>query len=471
MSGVTMAYLMAGKQRLKENQSPPVPKVSVPPLPKETLTFGFKTQLLVPTTPDPVRLEPEHILRDQRIQILGDANDKGLARGKIEAALYHLIHDVMGCSKVFCEGLTQPGTDGDDDDDDAFPIPNKYTSWRIHTTDNNAEPGCFRNHRTNCLYTEPDSPFRFWDWKEAEISSPVFTTTVTNMARSLGWLGMKESHILTVKSLCRVLTREMRLNTSAFNGQPETSLGLSVFVGLGGAPIPETSLRRFLVVLWLLEDALYKFCPPWRTSGDQSAPLRRDSFLAHVSPLSLPQDGPPGLRDLIGPRLQQVIHPDKLQRAWYMWNVNFNYLPIMVQTVAGTGCVSIPGCKGHTVPNAIEIKHAGSNLRPGEIVSWTNVCLRLFQLCHFYERQDIHKWRLKALLELVVDAMWHDELEGNGEAGSVLLKQLRMSGDLQIWKDAEGHWNSEVLIDQLEMNPLCPSPADALVLSGRWQSR
>lgn len=424
------------------------------PAPCEALTFGFKVQFLVPGTRTALP-EPESHRVDARFR--ASPVDGDMAREQIARRLHYGLHVVMGHKNVVCEGIPNR----DDDSQVVGPVlPNvchNHNFWRIRVG-NDAEPGCDRDNREDCLWKADDSPLRFWDWKEAEVSSPVFITSSTNIKKTLGWLGAMEYHELMVNSFCRVLTREMRLNTSAYNGASQDcdSYGLSITVGLGGNPIPETTIRRFIVVMWLIEEALFKLCSPWRPYDHQSAPMTSRSLLKFFNDESLPIAGPAALQDLIGPRLQQAIHPDKLRRVWYIWEVRMNVLPRVIQSSVRRGCISIPGCDGHAVPNTVQIKQAGSTLRPREIISWTNVCLRLFQLCHFYENESVHRWRLKALLELVVDAMYNDQLSGHNEAAIVLLKQLHLAEDIPVWQEAGRRWGEERCMDHLERDPFVP---------------
>lgn len=420
------------------------------------ITFGFKVQFLVPgerSSHEGDTPEPDPFPLDERFKASETDGDR--ARKEIGLRLWRCLRVVIGYANVACEGI--PGHD-----DQASPVGPvlasvlpKYNFWRIQPG-KDVEPLCFRStDDENCLWQDSESPLRFWAWRQTEVSSPIFATSPSHK-KDLGWIRTTEVQDLKVDSFCRVLTKRMRINTSAYTEGRPSSCSLSVFVGLGGDPIPELTIRRFITVVWLLEHALFKLCAPWRGAGHGSETLTSHSLLRNIHPESLPESGPAELEGLIGARLQQAIPEDRLRRTWYIWHVPASVLPKILEESGRTGCISIPGSTGHSVPHAVQINHASSTLRPGEIKSWTNVCLRLFQLCHFHGHEKVHQWRLKAMIELVVDAMNKDYYGGGDTAGIVLLKMLGLKEDIPIWIQAQEQWSEERSVEYLKREPFVP---------------
>jgi hypothetical protein len=439
------------------------------PVVSEVLTFGFKVQFLVPGERNPDDEDPpEHdpFPLDERFKASETDGDR--ARKEIGLKLWRYLRVVSGYANVACKGI--PGRD--DETSPVGPVlPSvlpKYNFWRIRPG-KDVEPLCFRStDDENCFWQDSESPLRFWAWRQTEMSSPVFATS-SSPKRDSGWIRTTEVQDLKIDSVCRVLTKGMRINTSACTGTEDepNSCGLSVFLGLGGNPIPETTIRRFITVVWLLEHAIFKLCAPWRRVDQDSETLTSRSLLSYIHADSLPESGPAELEELIGPRLQQAIPEDRLRRTWYIWHVPPSVLPKILEESGRTGCISIPGSTGHSVPHAVQINHAGSTLRPGEIKSWTNVCLRLFQLCHFYGKEKVHRWRLKAMMELVVDALNKDHYSGGDTAGVVLLKMLGLKADIPIWTQAHERWTQERLVEYLKWDPFVPPqvPRDAAAIA------
>lgn len=429
-----------------------------PPVMSEVLTFGLKVQFLVPgerCSHDESVPEHDPFPMDQRFKASETGSDE--ARKQIGLELWRNLRILTGFANVACKDI--PGHDNETSPMGPVlsSILPKYNFWRIRLG-KDVEPLCFPDaDGQGCAWQDRESPLRFWAWRSTEVSSPVFATS-SNSKKDLGWIRTTEVQDLKIDSFCRVLTKGMRINTSANTGTQEqpNSCGLSIYVGLGGKPIPEPTIRRFITVVWLLEHALFKLCAPWRREDHDSKMLSAHSLLTNVHPESLPESGPAELEELLGARLQQAIPADRLRRTWYIWHVSAGVLPKIIEEFGLSGCISIPGSTGHSVPHAIQINHASSTLRPGEIKSWTNVCLRLFHLCHSYEHQHVHRWRLKSMVELVVDALNKDHYDGSDTAGLVLLQMLGLKEDVPVWMDAQQRWSEEQTVGFLQRDPFVP---------------
>jgi hypothetical protein len=89
----------------------------------------------------------------------------------------------------------------------------------------------------------------------------------------------------------------------------------------------------------------------------------------------------------------------------------------------------------------------GAALVAAELVSWTNLFVRLFQLCNWYDEPCAA--RLNALLYSVLCAQG----VSRRDAGHELLRQIGLGGDIPVWEVAEERWARERNHDQVRTFP------------------
>jgi hypothetical protein len=112
-----------------------------------------------------------------------------------------------------------------------------------------------------------------YSWSRIEIASAVFGSFAPSPDV---WIPVRHAQTTQITDVCRKLTQNMRIRFSP-------SCGLHLHLGLGGEPIPEDTTRRFITVMWLLEEAVLALCAPWRMTNRWARPITRHSLLASES--------------------------------------------------------------------------------------------------------------------------------------------------------------------------------------------
>lgn len=286
-------------------------------------------------------------------------------------------------------------------------------------------------------------------WSSVEIASAVFQSKALPDV----WVPVAPLQAARIARICHTLTSNLRIRFSP-------SCALHLHLGLGGEFIPEDTIRRFVSVMWLVEDAVLSLCAPWRSGNKWSQPITKASVLARDWD---------GERDLWG-SVQQFADLAALQafvgdEVWdrmtcaqkvqmmLIWSLPLNGPGMcnLVQAIGTTGAGDGDGQRGtvsifgavlardgpfayDNVGHTIEIRYASGTLIAGELVSWTNLFVRLFQLCNWYD--ETNAARLKMLLHGVA---WGYEWSTE-HAGHELLRHVGLGEDTRVWEAARRRW-------------------------------
>lgn len=287
-----------------------------------------------------------------------------------------------------------------------------------------------------------------YQWHAVEIASSVFATSA-----AVGtWISVTPAQEHQMARLCRSLTSRMRIRTSE-------TCGLHVHLGLGGDSIPADTIRRFTTTMWLLESAILCLCAPWRSDSFFAKPIRTDSNLATSArylQAKVQMDSINEIRMFLGPRFWENMSRLEAQQVALIWTLPLDRLIHAICTADSRGTVSLMGCIPEPglyapVANTIEIRYASSTLVAKELTSWTNIFVRIFQLCHYYD--DESAVRLKSLLHGVVDSL---KPRNTVHPGHELLRLLDLSADISVWRAAEQRWAMENELDKVSKSPFVP---------------
>jgi len=297
-----------------------------------------------------------------------------------------------------------------------------------------------------------------YSWSSAEIASAVFNV----WARSPDvWIAPRQAQAKQIADVCRTLATNLRIRLS-------TSCGLHIHLGLGGNSIPGDTVRRFVSVMWLIEDAVLSLCASWRADNTWAQPITKASLLASGSDegraLRRSTENIPvdlyALRMFFGDSVWNTLTRVQKQHLQLIWSLplsgnNNNNLveAITTTTWSSRGTVAVRGAilgrdssQHSNVANTIEIRYASATLVARELLSWTNLFIRLFQLCNWYH--ETNAVRLSTLVHGVLSA------HGSGRhAGHELLRQIGLGDDVGLWEAAGKRWAREDDHDQVRMNP------------------
>lgn len=413
------------------------------PNPPQSLTFGLEIEMIVPGRPPALlisRQEP-------------DFQDPHVGDARWYAKTPHLEENQRACEEAVAQclaraGLTNLIVDGNYDPAQTshealtsqiwLPnIPVEYHHWQII-------------HDQSCQCEEwvaNDEILGRYSWSAVEIASAVFRSR----AWPDNWIAVTAEQQARLGQICRSLTSNMRLRLSQ-------SCGLHVHLGLGGDPIPPDTVRRFVTTMWLIEDAVLTLCAPWRQNNYYSQPITKYSMLAKNQDVHRLRQrfspAPADTRILIDECIWQRMSPLQQGRVRLIWALPLERLRSAVCTRSGSsrGSVSIRGCCGNIfgcpVQNTIEIRYGSSTLVAAELTSWTNIFVRLFQLCNYYN--DVNAVRLTSVLRHVTDALAPGSML---HAGHELLRQLELGDDVPVWTAAQQRWALENDHDHIRKSP------------------
>ena len=324
----------------------------------------------------------------------------------------------------------------------------KYHNWRVM-------PECSLSVEE---WIATDTVLSRYAWTGVEIASAVFNV----WARSSDvWIAPRQAQMTQIADVCRALASKLRIRLSQ-------TCGLHIHLGLGGNSIPGDTVRRFISVMWLIEDAVLSLCAPWRADNTFAQPITKSSLLASGSDEGRALRGSmqnypcdlSALRMFLGDRVWERLTRAQKQHIQLIWalpldgNDNNNLVEAITTTTWSTrGTVAIRGAilgsdtsRHSDVANTIEVRYASSTLVPCELVSWTNLFIRLFQLCNWYD--ETNAARLSSLVHGVLCA------QGSGRhAGHELLRQVGLGDDVALWEAAGERWAREDDHDQVRINP------------------
>lgn len=359
-----------------------------------------------------------------------------------------------GLTNVMTDSLRSPAPVSDDARVSQIflpKIPAKYHHWQVMSDGSCQCEDWISNDDVLGRYT----------WSSVEIASSVFRSS----ARPDNWIKVTAAQELQIAQVCHSLTSNLRIRLSQ-------SCGLHCHLGLGGDAIPPDTVRRFVTTMWLLEDAVLMLCAPWRSHSSFALPITKFSELAREEEVwkLAPRDShnPSKVRMFIGDGLWKRLPLLQKQRLALIWTLPLKDLKEAVSTRDGTsrGTVSVRGCCGpqdcgedldddlvedpfgNFVQNTIEIRYASSTLIPRELTSWTNLFLRLFQLCNFYD--DTNAIRLATVLHHVAEAL---DPRRTIHAGHELLRQIDLGDDVPVWTAAQHRWVLENDRDHVRRSP------------------
>ncbi|OIW23434.1 hypothetical protein CONLIGDRAFT_649469 [Coniochaeta ligniaria NRRL 30616] len=414
--------------------------------PPQTLTFGLEIEMIVPGATASLRISG----RDAAFQDPHANDGRWYARGPhltqnqddceetVETCL-----SAAGLANVQREYQHNPPQVSDEARVSQIYHPNiamKYHHWRVMS-----DGSC----QCEMWFAEDDVLGRY-TWSSVEIASSVFRSS----ARSDTWISVSPAQKAQLSQICRSLTSHMRIRVAQ-------SCGLHCHIGLGGDTIPPDTVRRFVTTMWLIEDAILMLCAPWRVHSDFALPITLFSRLAREEDrwkfIQTLSNMNADIRMLLGDGVRNRLSTLEQERVKLIWSLPLEDLREAIGTNDGTvrGTVSIQGCCGPVsnpfmcpVQNTIEIRYASSTLVADELTAWTNIFLRLFQLCNFYT--DTEAVRLAAVLDHVVDAL--DPTKGI-HAGHELLRQLDLGDDVPVWTAAQRRWALETDHDHVRRSP------------------
>ncbi|KAB5525673.1 hypothetical protein GE09DRAFT_477757 [Coniochaeta sp. 2T2.1] len=312
----------------------------------------------------------------------------------------------------------------------------KYHHWRV-----------IRDGSLECeQWVDEDEVLQNYLWSDVEVASAVFKCAPP---AADSWIEVSLDQKAQLERVCKVLTETLRIRIS-------NTCGLHVHVGLGGEPIPPDTVRRFMTTMWLIEDAVLTLCAPWREGNRVVAPITQESLLALDGGLEFLKEWcaevpPPHLRNMdIHHKLWDRMSTHDQRRVWVIWTLPVGQLRVATSTphfTRGGVAIRIPDDAEEDRTTTIEIRYASSTLDAKELTSWTNIFLRLFQLCHFYDWA--HSAKLMNLIEGVTDALLLSKLNkkrfptGDAHAGHELLKLLDLGNDIPVWENAQKRWARE----------------------------
>jgi hypothetical protein len=329
-------------------------------------------------------------------------------------------------------------------------VDTKYHNWRVMNDGSLAVEE----------WIATDSLLRRYTWSGVEIASAVFGSS----APAGLWVRVAEAQRSQIAKVCQSLTSSLRIRFSE-------TCGLHLHLGLGGEPIPGDTVRRFVTTMWLVEHAVLALCAPWRVDNTWSQPITKASLLASEPEAremwgSVQQFADlSALRMFLGADVWSRLSWLQKQQILLIWSLPLsgtgaNNLVEAISTlgVSARGTVNIRGAllaqddRSHdNVGGTIEIRYACGTLVSRELVSWTNLFMRLFQLCHWHD--ETNAVRLTALLHGVVCALaWSDRY-----AGHELLRHIGLGDDVRVWEAAEERWASEKDYDQVRKSPFVSS--------------
>lgn len=297
-------------------------------------------------------------------------------------------------------------------------------------------------------------------WGGVEVASAVFHSR----APADVWVPVTRAQEAQMAGVCRSLASNLRVRFSP-------SCGLHLHLGLGGEPIPGGAVRRFVAVMWLVEHAVESLCAPWRTDNEWSRPITKASMLAHdnwdegggelwgsVQWFADVAD----LRAFVGDGVWDRVSLAQRKQLLLIWSLPLagnggRNLAEAISTsgASARGTVTVLGallpqdgdCGRNFVANTIEVRYASGTLVARELASWTNLFVRLFQLCTWHD--ETNAIRLTTLLQGVVCGLGSSGFH----AGHELLRQVGLGEDVRVWEAAARRWASAEDYDQVRRSP------------------